>query len=133
MVEAIDGDKAVDFSADVCGCVCGSVGFGVDLDRCDACCVSGQRVCACSSDSNSSETSRWWIFKNSGDVYTGLGVSPIAASINHRAVVDIIVFDCTAAVSQRAWFPRQPAYQHVTWLFVPWCLPSTQLRSLSRP
>ena len=58
-------------------------------------------------------------------------MSSIAASINHRAVVDIIVFDCTAAVSQRAWFPRQPAYQHVTWLFVPWCLPSTQLHPAS--
>ena len=35
MVEAIDGDKAVDFSVEFCVCVCGSVGFGVDLDRCD--------------------------------------------------------------------------------------------------
>ena len=98
-------------------------------------------MCACASSSssnnsssgnnssNSSRTSRWWIFKNSGDVFTGLGVSSIAAaaaaSSEHHTAVDITVFDCTAAVSQRAWrgLAGERGIERASWLFVPWCLP----------
>ncbi len=127
LVEALDGDAAA-----VCA-DCGPLDVASALTFITLTALSsGQRVCACansSSSSNSSKTSRWWIFKNSGDVFTGLGVSSIAAaaaaSNDNRTAVDITVFDCTAAVSQRSWrgLAGERGIERASWLFLPWCLP----------
>lgn len=70
------------------------------------------------------------IFKTSGDVWTGLGMS----SITTDGHADIMVFDCAATVTQRAWdgnWHRNMAGRE--WSFYPWCLPlSTSDPSLLR-
>jgi hypothetical protein len=58
----------------------------------------GQRACSYSR-TGSGARSLWMIFKTSGDVWTGLGMS----SITSDGRADIMVFDCAATVTQRAW------------------------------
>jgi hypothetical protein len=84
--------------------------------------IVGQRVCSCSSGSSSdSKQSRWLIFTTSGDVWTGLGIPAIAAAEIGSDGGNVMVFDCTATVTQRTWEGRaERGMKGWTWHFYPW-------------
>lgn len=81
--------------------------------------VDGHRVCSYS-DSSSRPRSRWMMFRSSGDVWSGLGLRSVVAAEDGSVGGDMIVFDCTATVTQRA----MGALGRWQWKFYPWCLPS---------
>lgn len=66
------------------------------------------------------------IFRTSGDVWTGLGMAAAAAAEGGAVGGNVMVFDCTATVTQRAWNGgRQRVASTWQWNFFPWCLPSS--------
>jgi hypothetical protein len=66
------------------------------------------------------------IFRTSGDVWTGLGTAAAAAAEGGAVGGNVMVFDCTATVTQRAWNGgRQRVASTWQWNFFPWCLPSS--------
>jgi hypothetical protein len=81
--------------------------------------LDGHRVCSYSDNSNRPRA-RWMIFRSSGDVWSGLGLRSVVAAEDGSVGGDMIVFDCTATVTQRA----MGGLGQWQWKFYPWCLPS---------